>query len=163
MIKVGDTIPNVTLKKTYGDKIEDINTSDFFSGKTTVVVALPGAFTPVCSSTHIPSFLQNVDQIKSKGVDQIACLSVNDGYVMRAWAKDQKAQDQIIMLADGNANFTKACGLEFDASAHGLGLRARRCVMIVKDKIVKVLDIEENNGKCELSHADAVLKKLPLD
>lgn len=162
MIKINDTLPNCALKTVFNDHVADIQTNDFFDNKTTVVFAVPGAFTPTCSSTHLPSYANHIQALQDKGVDQVVCLSVNDPFVMKAWAQSQNVQDKIIMLADGNAQFTKACGLDFDGSAHGLSIRSRRYVMVVVNNVVKVLDLEENNGACAISHAESILQKLPL-
>jgi peroxiredoxin len=157
-IKVGDTIPACTLK-TMGDSgPEDISTDTLFGGKTVVLFAVPGAFTPGCSMTHLPGFVVNADKIKAKGVDTIACMAVNDAFVMDAWGKSQNA-DEILMLADGNGEFTEALGLELDGRGFGLGMRSQRFAMIVKDGTVKHLGVEKGPG-VELSAAEAILAHL---
>ncbi len=157
-IKTGDKIPSVTLKTMGGEGPQDITTDSIFSGKKVVLFAVPGAFTPGCSMTHLPGFVVNADKIKAKGVDTIACLSVNDAFVMGAWGKDQNA-DEILMLADGNAEFTKACGLEMDGSGFGMGVRCKRMAMIVDDGVVSHFAIEPPGGIVE-SSAEKILELL---
>ena len=158
-IKVGDKIPEVTLAHMTKDGPAPISTSDIFKGKKVVLFALPGAFTPTCSAKHLPGFTEKADQIKAKGVDAIACLSVNDPFVMGAWGKDQSVGDKVLMLADGSAELTKAMGLELDLTPRGFGVRSDRYAMIVEDGEVKVLNREEP-GAFEVSSADAILKVL---
>jgi len=158
-IKVGDKVPSVKLKFKADDGIKDVTTDELFSGKKVVLFALPGAFTPTCSAKHVPGFVQNYQAIKQKGVDTIACLSVNDAFVMGAWGKDQKADGKVMMLADGNGDFTRAVGLELDARANGLGMRSRRYAMIIENGVVKSLNVE-NPGAFEVSSAEAILKAL---
>lgn len=157
-INTGDKIPSVTLKTMGGEGPQDITTDSIFSGKKVVLFAVPGAFTPGCSMTHLPGFVVNADKIKAKGVDTIACLSVNDAFVMGAWGKDQNA-DEILMLADGNAEFTKACGLEMDGSGFGMGVRCKRMAMIVDDGVVSHFAIEPPGGIVETS-AEKILELL---
>jgi len=159
MIKAGDKIPSVKLKHMTAEGIKDISTDDLFRGKKVVLFALPGAFTPTCSAKHLPGFVQRAAEIKAKGVDTIACLSVNDAFVMNAWGKEQKVDDKVLMLADGNGDFTRAVGLEMDGSGYGLGQRSRRYAMVVQDGVVKTLNVEAP-GAFEVSSADAVLKAL---
>ncbi|MBX7147011.1 MAG: peroxiredoxin [Alphaproteobacteria bacterium] len=159
MIKVGDQIPEVTLYMMNNDNVEPVHTHSFFAGKKSVLFAVPAAFSPTCSAKHVPGFLQHHDQIKSKGVDNISCLSVNDAYVMNAWAESQKTDHKISMLADGSADFTKAVDLVLDATNRGMGLRSKRYAMIIEDKIVKSLFIEVP-GAFEVSCAESVLKYL---
>lgn len=157
-ISIGDKIPLVTLKVMGENGPEDITTSEIFDNKKVVLFALPGAFTPTCSSTHLPGYVANADKIKAKGVDSIVCLSVNDAFVMGAWGKAQNA-DEIIMLADGVAELTKAMGLEIDLIPRGLGIRSRRYAMIVDDGVVTVLKLEEGT-KLEHSSAEVILNAL---
>ena len=157
-IKTGDKIPSVTLKTMGAEGPQDITTDSIFSGKKVVLFAVPGAFTPGCSMTHLPGFVVNADKIKAKGVDTIACLSVNDAFVMGAWGKDQNA-DEILMLADGNAEFTKDCGLEMDGSGFGMGVRCKRMAMIVDDGVVSHFAIEPPGGIVETS-AEKILELL---
>lgn len=157
-INTGDKIPSVTLKTMGKEGPTDISTDEIFNGKKVVLFAVPGAFTPGCSMTHLPGFVVNADKIKAKGVDTIACLSVNDAFVMGAWGKDQNA-DEILMLADGNAEFTKACGLEMDGSGFGMGVRSKRMAMIVDNGVVSHFAIEPPGGIVETS-AEKVLELL---
>jgi glutaredoxin/glutathione-dependent peroxiredoxin len=159
MIKVGDRIPSVKLKHMTAEGIKDITTDELFKGKKVVLFALPGAFTPTCSAKHLPGFVQRAAEIKAKGVDTVACLSVNDAFVMNAWGKEQRVEDKVLMLADGNGDFTRAVGLEMDGTGYGLGQRSRRYAMVVQDSVVKALNIE-NPGAFEVSSAEAVLKAL---
>jgi peroxiredoxin len=158
-IKVGDKVPSVKLKHMTAEGVKDITTDELFNGKKVVLFALPGAFTPTCSAKHLPGFVSHADAIKGKGVDQIACLSVNDAFVMGAWGKQQNADGKVMMLADGNGDFTKAVDLELDARANGLGLRSKRYAMVVDNGVVKTLAVE-NPGAFEVSSAEAILKAL---
>ena len=158
-IQVGDQIPSVVLQQKTADGVQPIKTDDLFKGKRVVLFAVPGAFTPTCSAKHVPGFVQNHDAFKAKGVDSIVCLSVNDAFVMGAWGKDQGAGDKVRMLADGNGEFTRAVGLEFDASKFGMGKRSQRYSMIVDDGVVKSLNVEEP-GAFEVSSAEYTLKQL---
>ena len=158
-IKVGDKIPSATLMQMKDGGPKPITTSELFDGKKVVVFALPGAFTPTCSAKHLPGFIQNADAIHAKGVDTIACLSVNDAFVMGAWGDNQGAAGKVVMLADGNGDFTRALGLEMDASKFGMGQRSKRYAMIVDNGIVKVLDVEEP-GAFSVSSAEHVIKQL---
>ncbi len=158
-IKVGDRIPSAKLVQVGPDGGREVTTEEVFGGKTVVLFGVPGAFTPTCSIKHLPGFLEHLDALKAKGVDTVACLAVNDQFVMEAWAKSQNALDKIMFLADGSGLFTKALGLEFDLTARGLGIRAQRFAMIVKDGVVTYLGVEEPGG-FEVSKAEAVLAAL---
>ena len=158
-IQVGDGIPSVTLKLKTDSGIDDISTDELFAGKKVVLFALPGAYTPTCSASHLPGFVSNADAIKAKGVDTIACLSVNDAFVMGCWGKEHGADGSVLMLADGNAEFSKAIGLDFDASGFGMGTRSQRYAMIVDDGKVTTLNVEQP-GAFEVSSAEAVLAAL---
>ena len=158
-ITVGDKIPEVTLYHMTEDGPAPINTSDLFRGKTVVLFALPGAFTPTCSAQHLPGFVEKAEEIKAKGVDTVACLSVNDAFVMGAWGKDQGAGDKVLMLSDGSAELTQAMGLELDLTPRGFGVRSDRYAMIVEDGVVKQLNREEP-GAFEVSSAEKVLEAL---
>jgi len=158
-IKVGDKVPSVKLKQMTPDGMKDVQTEDFFKGKKVVLFAVPGAFTPTCSAKHLPGFVEKASEIKRQGVDTIACLSVNDAFVMNAWGKDQKADGKVQMLADGNGDFTRAVGLELDGSGYGLGKRSQRYAMVIDDGVVKALNVEKP-GAFEVSSADAILKAL---
>ncbi len=157
-IATGDRIPAVTLK-TNGEKgPEDISTEAVFAGKKVVLFAVPGAFTPGCSMTHMPGYVVAADKIKAKGVDTIACMAVNDAFVMGAWQKDQNAE-AILMLADGNAEFTRALGMELDGSGFGMGQRCKRFAMIVNDGVVEHVAIEPPGGIVETA-AEKILSLL---
>jgi peroxiredoxin len=158
-IKVGDKVPSVKLKQMTAEGVKEVSTDDFFKGKKIVLFAVPGAFTPTCSAKHVPGFVQNDAALKAKGVDAVACLSVNDAFVMGAWGKDQKADGKVAMLADGNGDFTRAVGLELDATANGLGKRSKRYAMVVENGVVKTLNVEAP-GAFEVSSAEAILKTL---
>ena len=158
-IQEGERIPAATLKHKTAEGIEDISTDELFSGKKVVLFALPGAFTPTCSAKHLPGFVASASDIKSKGVDTIACLSVNDAFVMEAWGRDQNVGDNVLMLADGNGDFSKATGLDLDASGFGMGLRSQRYAMIVDDGVVKKLNIDPP-GTFEGSSAETILTAL---
>ncbi len=158
-IKVGDKVPAVKVKQMTPEGMKDIDTGDFFKGKKVVLFALPGAFTPTCSAKHLPGFVEKAAEIKGKGVDAIACLSVNDAFVMNAWGKEQKAEGKVQMLADGNGDFTRAVGLELDGSGYGLGKRSQRYAMVVDNGVVKALNVEKP-GSFEVSSAEAILKAL---
>ena len=158
-IKVGDKIPSVKLKYMDKDGMQTVDTDELFKGKKVVLFALPGAFTPTCSAKHLPGFVQNADAIKKKGVNTIACLSVNDAFVMDAWGKAQNAGDKVLMLADGNADFSKAVGLTMDGTGYGMGLRASRYAMVVENGVVKALNVEAP-GAFEVSSAEAIMKAL---
>ena len=159
-IKVGDRIPNVTLRIMGQDgKPATMTTEELFKGKRVVLFALPGAFTPTCSRAHLPGYVVQADAIKAKNVDQIACLSVNDAFVMHAWGKDQNVDGNILMLADGSAEFTKAIGLDDDRTANGMGIRSRRYAMLVEDGVVKALNVEQP-GEFKVSDAETMLKVL---
>ncbi len=158
-IQVGDKIPSGTLQHMTDSGPEAITTEAVFAGKKVVLFALPGAFTPTCSAKHLPGFVNKADEIKAKGVDTIACLSVNDAFVMGAWGKDQGVGDKVLMLADGSAELTKAMGLELDLIERGLGLRSDRYAMIVEDGVVTLLNREEP-GSFDVSSAETILAAL---
>jgi peroxiredoxin len=158
-IKVGDKIPSAKLQHKTKDGVQTITTDELFKGKKVVVFALPGAFTPTCSAKHLPGFVNHFNELKGKGVDTVACLSVNDAFVMSAWGKDQNVGDKVMMLADGNGDFTKAVGLTMDGTGYGMGLRSQRYAMVVDNGVVKKLQVEAP-GAFEVSSAEAVLKAL---
>ena len=158
-IQVGDKIPSATLQHMTESGPEAITTEAVFAGKKVVLFALPGAFTPTCSAKHLPGFVSQAGEIKAKGVATIACLSVNDAFVMSAWGKDQGVGDKVLMLADGSAELTKAMGLELDLTPRGLGLRSDRYAMIVEDGVVTLLNREEP-GNFDVSSAETVLAAL---
>lgn len=158
-IKPGDHIPSVTLKVKTDAGIQDITTDEIFKGKKVVLFGLPGAYTPTCSARHLPGFVEKAAEIRGKGVDAIACISVNDAFVMGSWGKEQRADGKVLMLADGNAEFSRAVGLDFDASGFGMGRRSQRYAMIVEDGVVKVVNVEQP-GAFAVSSAEAVLTAL---
>jgi peroxiredoxin len=158
-VHVGDKVPSATLMEMQDGGPKPVKTDDLFAGKKVVLFALPGAFTPTCSAKHVPGFVQNFDSLKAKGVDEIACVSVNDAFVMGAWGKDQKAGGKVRMLADGNGDFTRAMGLELDGSRFGMGKRSQRYAMIVDNGVIKELNVEDA-GAFAVSSAEHVLKQL---
>jgi peroxiredoxin len=158
-IKVGDKIPSVTLQTKTADGIQSVSTDDFFKGKKVVLFAVPGAFTPTCSAKHLPGFVNNADKIKAKGVDEIACVSVNDAFVMDAWGAAQSAGGKVTMLADGSAKLAQALGLDLDLVEKGLGVRSQRYAMVVDDGKVSLLNVEEG-GAFEKSSAETILASL---
>jgi len=158
-IKAGTKIPAASLKTMSAEGMQTITTDELFKGKKVVLFALPGAFTPTCSAKHLPSFVQLADKIRAKGVDTIACLSVNDAFVMDAWGKNQNVGDKVTMLADGNGDFTKAVGLTMDGTGYGMGVRSQRYAMVVDNGVVKTLNVEAP-GAYEVSSAEAILKTL---
>ena len=158
-IKAGDKLPAVTISQATAEGPKPVSTEDFFKGRTVALFALPGAFTPTCSAKHVPGFKQLAPELKAKGVDAIACLSVNDAFVMKAWGEDQAVGEDIVMLADGNGDFTTAVGLEMDGSRFGMGKRSQRYSMIVKDGVVKELNVEQG-GEFRVSAADYLLAQL---
>jgi peroxiredoxin len=155
-IQEGEKIPSVTLKAT---DMSDLSTDELFSGKKVVLFAVPGAFTPTCSNQHLPGYIEHSDAIRAKGVDEIVCLSVNDAFVMGAWAEDRGAGDKVRLVADGNGDLTKAIGLEMDGSGIGFGLRCQRFAAIVEDGVVTKLAVEEPM-KFEASAAEVILEAL---
>ena len=157
-IQVGDKVPSANFKVMGENGPQDVSADELFAGKKVAFFAVPGAFTPGCSMTHLPGFVINADAIKAKGVDTIACMAVNDAFVLGAWGVAQNAEE-ITMLADGNGDFTKAIGLELDASGFGMGARAKRFGMIVEDGIVTYLGIEAA-GEIKVSSAEAMLEQL---
>jgi peroxiredoxin len=158
MIKVGDKIPSVTLKRFGANGMEEVSTDTLFLGRV-VLFAVPGAFTPTCSMKHLPGFLEKAGELKAKGIDRIICLAVNDAFVMKAWAEHNKVDGKVEMLPDGNATFTKALGLEMDGSGFGLGTRSQRFALYAVDGIVKDLQVEKP-GAFEVSTAEHMLERV---
>jgi peroxiredoxin len=159
-IKVGDTVPNATFHVMTADGPKPKTTDDVFKGKKVALFAVPGAFTPTCSNLHMPSFLNNLDAFKAKGVDTVAVISVNDPFVMKEWAKATGGDGKIDFLADGGAEFTKAIGMDFDGSGAGLGVRSKRYSMLVDNGTVKNLNVEDAPGKCDISGGEALLGQI---
>ena len=158
-IAVGDKLPDAVFKVRTPDGLKDMSTADVFAGKKVALFAVPGAFTPTCSMRHMPGYLENLDTLRAKGVDRVACIAVNDPFVMQAWAKDQGVDNRITMLADGTGAFTKALGLELDLSARGLGIRSQRFVLVAKNGKVTQVAVEAP-GAFEVSKAETVLAAL---
>ncbi|MCO6418832.1 peroxiredoxin [Siccirubricoccus sp. KC 17139] len=158
-IKVGDSIPSMKLTQGTPEGPKEISTEELFGGKTVVLFGVPGAFTPTCSAKHLPGFVTQADALKAKGADVIACMAVNDAFVMSAWGKDQGVGDKVVMIADGSAAFTKALGLELDLTGRGLGVRSQRFALVAKDGKVTHVAVEAP-GAFEVSKAEAVLAAL---
>jgi peroxiredoxin len=158
-IKVGDKMPAGTLTQATKDGPQKINAEDYFKGKKVVLFSVPGAFTPTCDAKHLPGFVEQSGALRSKGVDAIACLSVNDAFVMKAWGKAQNTEGKVDMLADGNAEYTKALGLDFDASGFGMGTRGQRFALLVDNGTVKQLNVEAK-GEFKVSSAEYVLGQI---
>ena len=158
-IKVGDKIPSATLRYLSPEGPKEITTDELFRGKKVALFAVPGAFTPACSQRHLPGFVERASDLKAKGIDTIACVAVNDPFVMGAWGKAQNVGEKVMMLADGSGDFARAVGLELDARGRGLGMRSQRYSMLVDNGVVKQLNIEKA-GQFEVSSADAMLKGL---
>ena len=158
-IKVGDKLPAATFMTITAEGPAPITSEALFAGKRVALFAVPGAFTPTCSAKHLPGFKEHAADLKAKGIDTIACVSVNDMFVMKAWAKDQGITDEVLMLADGNGDFTKAIGLEMDGSKFGMGQRSQRYSFVAKDGVVEQLNVEEG-GDFKVSAADYMLAHL---
>lgn len=145
-IKVGDSIPSLTLTKVTAEGPAQVDSAEYFRGRKVALFSVPGAFTPTCSARHLPSFVEKADELKAKGIDEIACTAVNDAFVMTAWGKASEVGDSVTMLADGSADFAKALGLDADFSKFGMGIRGQRWSAIVDDGVVKALNVEEPGG-----------------
>jgi len=159
-IKVGDRVPSVTFRKLTDEGMEEVSTDELFKGRRVVVFGVPGAFTPTCSAQHLPGFIHNAEAIKAKGIDEIACVSVNDAFVMKAWGEAQGADGKVTMLADGNGDFTRAVGVEIDASGFGMGKRSARYSLLVEDGVVKQINVEEAPGQMKVSSAESLLAQV---
>jgi peroxiredoxin len=158
-IKVGDKMPAGTLTLATKDGPQKVSADEYFKGRKVVLFSVPGAFTPTCDAKHLPGFVERAGDLRSKGVDKIACLSVNDAFVMKAWGKSQNTDDKVDMLADGNAEYTKALGLDMDASGFGMGVRGQRFALVVDNGVVKQLHVEAK-GEFKVSSADHLLTQL---
>jgi peroxiredoxin len=158
-IQVGDKIPAVDLQHMADSGVETINSEDLFGGKKVALFALPGAYTPTCSASHLPGYVVASDELFAKGIDLIVCLSVNDAFVMDAWGKQHNADDRVMMIADGSAHFTRAVGLELDLDAAGMGIRSQRYAMVINDNVVEVLNIEAPK-QFEVSDAQTILASI---
>jgi peroxiredoxin len=159
-IQVGDRLPAVNLKQLTADGIKDVPITELTKGKKVVLFAVPGAFTPTCSEKHLPGFVEQAEAIKGKGVDAILCVAVNDPFVLSAWEKARNVGGKVKILSDGNAEFTRAIGLDLDASGFGLGTRSKRYAMVVDDGVVKTLMVEDVPTQAEKSSAAAILAAL---
>jgi peroxiredoxin len=160
MIKVGDSIPSATFRIVTADGVKPITTDEVFKGKRVVLVGVPGAFTPTCHKNHVPGFVQQADTIRAKNVDTIAVTAVNDQFVMNAWSEASGGKGKLMFLADNNADFVKAIGLDFDARERLGGTRSKRYSMLVEDGVVKVLNVEPEAGKAEVTTAENLIKAL---
>ena len=158
-IQVGDKLPSATLTTMTAEGPKPLTTSELCEGKKVVLFAVPGAFTPTCSVQHLPGYVENAQSFKDKGVDTVACVSVNDPFVMGAWGKDREVGENLMMLSDGNGDFTAAIGLEMDGSGFGLGTRSQRYAMIVDDGVVSTLNVESGPG-LDVSSAETILSEL---
>lgn len=158
-IKVGEKMPEGQFTVMGDNGPEAVSTDDLFSGKKVVLFSVPGAFTPTCSAKHLPGFVDNLDALKAKGVDTVACMAVNDAFVMSAWGKSAGADGKVVMLADGNGEYARKLGLEFDATKYGMGLRGQRFSIIVDDGVVKALNVEPA-GAFGVSSAETALGQL---
>lgn len=157
MISPGAKVPSVTIKQATPEGGADVDPHALFAGKKVVMFSLPGAFTPTCSAKHLPGYVAKLGELKAQGVDLVACLSVNDAWVMKAWAEQHHALGKIAMLADGNATFSKALGI--DTEIPGMGVRARRGLFVIEDNVIKSAEVEQP-GKFEVSSAEACMVKL---
>jgi glutaredoxin/glutathione-dependent peroxiredoxin len=158
-IKVGDKVPSVTLRYVSPDGVQAVTTDEFFRGKKVALFGVPGAYTRTCSQRHLPGYVTHAGELKAKGVDTIACIAVNDQFVMDAWGKEHGASGKVMMLGDGSGDFARAIGLELDRVKEGMGIRTQRYSMLVEDGVVKVLNIEQP-GQFDVSSAEAMLKAL---
>ena len=159
-IAVGEHLPQTNFRVMTPEGPQVRTTDDIFRGRRVVLFAVPGAFTPTCHARHVPSYLEHLDALKAKGVAEVACVAVNDAFVLDAWAKATGADGRLTLLSDGNATFTKAVGMDFDGSGFGLGTRSKRYAMLVDNGVVKALNVEESPGVMEVSGADRILAAL---
>jgi peroxiredoxin len=158
-IKVGDTMPAGTLTLATKDGPQKVSAQDFFKGKKVALFSVPGAFTPTCDAKHLPGFVEKAAELKAQGIDTIACLSVNDAFVMKAWGKAQNVEGKVEMIADGNAEYTKALGLEVDMSGFGMGIRGQRFSLLIDDGVVKQVNVEAK-GEFKVSSAQYLLAQI---
>ncbi|MBV9345898.1 MAG: peroxiredoxin [Gammaproteobacteria bacterium] len=158
-IKAGERMPQGTLKRMTKEGPKDVTTDELFKGKTVVLFSVPGAFTPTCDAKHLPGFVELADQIRAKGVDTIACMAVNDVFVMNAWGKASNVGDKVLMLADGNGEYARKLGLELDGTRHGMGMRGQRFALIVRDGVASAVEVEAP-GQFKVSAAEHVLGQL---
>ena len=158
-IQVGDTLPSINLMTMTTEGPKPISMTEISSGKKVVLFAVPGAFTPTCSAQHLPGFIEHNKELRDKGIDVVACVSVNDPFVMKAWGEDRKVGEEVLMLSDGNGEFTAAIGLEMDGSGFGLGTRSQIYAMIIDDGVVSALNVEPGPG-IDISSAEKILEQL---
>jgi peroxiredoxin len=158
-VSVGDRIPNLTLMKAAADGPQPVSTQEFFAGRRVALFSVPGAFTPTCSARHLPGFVEKAEELKAKGVDEIACTAVNDAFVLSAWSKHGEADGKVTMLADGNGELAQALGLEMDGSKFGMGRRGKRFSMVVNDGVIEQINVEEP-GAFSVSSAEYMLERL---
>lgn len=159
-LAAGDTVPDVTLTTMTADGPTPVQSSSVLGSGTVVLFGVPGAFTPACSDTHLPGFVLRADELRAKGVDTVACTAVNDAFVLGAWSESRNAADTVLMLADGNADFATAAGLDMDGSAFGLGTRSRRYAAVIKDGVVQWIGVEDKPSNVEVSGVESVLAQL---
>jgi peroxiredoxin len=159
-IAIGDRLPEATFRVLGADGIESISTREVFGGKKVVLFAVPGAFTPTCHLKHLPGFIESADDFKKEGVDTVACVAVNDAFVLGAWSDASGAKGKVLFLSDGNAEFTRKIGMDFDGSGIGLGTRSKRYAMLVEDGVVKALNVEDSPAVAHESTAAKILEKL---
>ena len=159
-IKIGDSIPSATLRTITADGPQEISTDEFFAGRKVALFAVPGAFTPTCQNDHLPSFLENHDALREKGIDEIACIAINDMFVLDAWSKATGCEGKITMLSDGNGELASAMGMTFDGAGFGMGTRSLRYAAIVEDGKVTALEVEESPGTCAVSSGSKLLAQL---
>ena len=158
MIKAGDRMPDGVMTEMQDGKPTPVNLTEWLQGKKSVLVSVPGAYTPTCSMRHLPGFVQQADALKGKGVDQVACMAVNDPFVLAAWGKDQSASGKVTMFADGSGDYTRALGMELDLMAAGLGMRGKRFALLIEDGVIKHVGLDEEGFSN--SSAEAILKVL---
>ena len=158
-IQIGDKLPDAAFMTMAGGEPKPMTAAELFAGRTVALIAVPGAFTPTCSARHLPGFTERAAELKARGVDRIACVAVNDVFVMGAWGENQGIKDEVVLLADGSGEFTRAIGMEMDASKFGMGLRSRRYSMLVRDGVVETLNVEEP-GQFSVSSAEHLLEQL---
>jgi peroxiredoxin len=159
-IAKGDSLPEATFRVLSAEGIENLSTEDVFGGKKVVLFAVPGAFTPTCHLKHLPGFVDNAEAFKKKGIDTVACVAVNDPFVLGTWGSVSGGKGKVLFLSDGNAEFTKKIGMDFDGSGIGLGTRSKRYAMLVDDGVVKVLHTEESPGVADVSTAESMLAEI---
>jgi glutaredoxin/glutathione-dependent peroxiredoxin len=159
-IKVGDRLPEATFRAMGSDGIKTLTTKEVFGGKRVVLFAVPGAFTPTCHLKHLPGFIESADDFKKQGIDKVVCIAVNDPFVLAAWEEKSGGKDKVLFLSDGNAEFTKKIGMDFDGSGFGLGTRSKRYAAFVEDGVVRILNVEDSPAVADASTAAKILESL---